>query len=269
MAKGVSESWDKLEDFERRSVHLEQWTRNVYVSGRGPAVIVIHEVPGITPEVARFARWVRDAGFTVYMPSLLGSPGKPNDPGYVLQSGLRACIAREFTVLAEGKTSPIVDWLRSLARLAHREAGGRGVGAIGMCLTGNFALAMMVAGPTVAPVMCQPSLPVNHPGGLGLSPDDVAAIRTRLHRDDLTVRGYRFEGDKLCRAARFEALERAFGPRFVGEALPDSAAKPDTFMANPHSVVTTHLIDEAGSLTRKKVDEIIAFFQERLSPGAA
>jgi dienelactone hydrolase len=265
MAEGVSETWDQLRDFERRSLHLEQWTRDVFVSGAGPGVIIVHEVPGITPEVARFARMVRDAGFTVYMPSLLGQPGKPNGKGYVVQSALRACIAREFVMLADNKTSPIVDWLKALARMAHRECGGPGVGALGMCLTGNFALAMMVGSATVAPVMCQPSLPGNKPGGLGLSPDDVAAIRTRLQRDDLTVKGYRFEGDKLCTAARFQALEAAFGKRFEGEVLPDSAAKPGTLHDNPHSVVTTHLVDEQGSITRQKVDEIIGFFRTRLA----
>lgn len=264
MAKGVSATWDKLEDFERRSVHFDPWTREVLVSGQGRAVIVIHEIPGVTPEVARFARMVRDAGFRVYLPSLLGEPGRPNGRAYMLQSSLRACVAREFAIWAAHKTSPIVDWLRALAGMAHRECGGPGVGALGMCLTGNFALAMMTAGDTVAPVMCQPSLPVNDPGGLGLSQNDAAEIRARLQRDDLTVRAYRFAGDKLCKAARFAALEQAFGARFEGEALPDAAAKPGTFMSNPHSVVTTHLMDEEGSLTRRKVDEIIDFFRQRL-----
>lgn len=265
MAAGVIESWDRLEDFERRKLRYESWTRNVYASGRGPGVIIIHEIPGITPEVARFARWVRDAGFKVFLPSLLGSPGKPNSAGYVAQSSLRACIAREFKLWSADETSPIVDWLKCLAKDVHKECGGQGVGALGMCLTGNFALAMMVEPSMRAPVLCQPSLPINNPSGLGIAPEDVAAARARLESEDLTVRAYRFEGDRLCKAARFEALSQAFGPRFQGEALPDSAMKADTFMKNPHSVVTTHLVDEAGSLTRKKVDEIIAFFRQRLA----
>jgi len=124
---------------------------------------------------------------------------------------------------------------------------------------------MMVGMATRAPVMCQPSLPVLNPSGLALAPEDVIAIRERLERENLTVRGYRFEGDRLCRDVRFEALQRAFGSRFEGQALPDTAAKPGTFMPNPHSVVTTHLVDDQGALTRKKVDEIIAFFRQRLA----
>jgi dienelactone hydrolase len=264
MARGVSEIWDGLGDFERRSLRFHEEERDVFVSGSGPGVIIIHEIPGITPEVARFARWVRDAGFRVYLPSLLGRPGQPNGAGYALLSMARACIAREFTLLSEGRTSPIVAWLTALAKTAKAECGGAGVGALGMCFSGNFSVAMMLEPETVAPVMCQPSLPVNAPGGLGLSPEDAAAVKARLEREDLTIRAYRFAGDPLCRAARFETLSRTFGPRFEGVTLPDSAAKPDTFLKSPHSVVTTHLVDEQGSPTRRAVEEIIAFFRARL-----
>lgn len=265
MAAGVSTQKDPLKDFTRRRVDARGMTRDVFVSGTGPGVIIIHEVPGITPEVARFARWVRDAGFTVFLPSLLGSPGKPNGPGYQLRSAMRACIAREFRLWAADEASPVVDWLKDLAKAVHAECGARGVGALGMCLTGNFAISMMVESAVRAPVLCQPSLPLGKPGGVHASPADLKTVRARLEREDLTVRGYRFDGDKLCGAARFAAMAETLGPRFEGEVLPDSAAKPGTFMSNPHSVVTTHLIDEAGSVTRAKVDEIIAFFRQRLT----
>jgi dienelactone hydrolase len=266
MAKGVIETWDELEDFTPRYVTFDGLKRRVFVAGQGPAVIIVHEIPGITPEVARFARWVRDAGFTVYLPSLFGKPGKPNSKGYTNASIFRVlCIAREFKILNSGdEHSPVVDWLKQLAAVAHSECGGKGVGALGMCLTGNFALSMMVEPAVLAPVLCQPSVPVNNPAGIHASPEDVRVVKARLEEEDLTLRAYRFAGDKYCKAARFEALSAALGPRFEGEVLPDSAAKPETFNTNPHSVVTTHLINEAGSLTRQKVDEIIAFFKLRL-----
>lgn len=264
MAKGVSETWDKLEDFRRSDVVFNDTTRLVFDAGTGPGVIIIHEIPGITPEVARFARWVRDAGFHVYLPSLFGQPGEPNSQGYINASILRICIAREFHVWAANHHSPIVDWLKLLAREVHEECGGRGVGALGMCITGNFAMSMMVEPAVRAPVLCEPSVPPNNQRGIHASPADIALVRDRLEREDLTVRAYRFEGDPVCKAARFEAYAKALGPRFEGEALPDSAAKADTFRKHPHSVVTTHLIDEQGSLTRQKVDEIIAFFKSKL-----
>lgn len=267
MAAGVIETWDKLEDFTPRYVKFNGLRRRVFVAGQGPAVIIIHEVPGITPEVARFARWVREAGFTVYLPSLFGKPGKPNSKGYTNASVFRVlCIAREFKILnSADEHSPIVDWLKQLAAVAHGECGGKGVGALGMCLTGNFALSMMVEPAVLAPVLCQPSVPVNNPAGIHASPEDVRVVKARMEQEDLTLRAYRFAGDKHCKAARFEALSAALGPRFEGTVLPDSAAKPDTFNKNPHSVVTTHLINEQGSLTRAKVDEIIAFFKFRLT----
>ncbi|NJS15359.1 MAG: long-chain fatty acid--CoA ligase, partial [Sphingopyxis sp.] len=40
-------------------------TKRVFVSGQGPAVIVMAEMPGIYPHVARFARWVRGAADTI------------------------------------------------------------------------------------------------------------------------------------------------------------------------------------------------------------
>ncbi len=264
MAKGVITEWDRLVDFERREIAIGEKVRAVFVAGSGPGVILVHEVPGITPEVARFARWVRDAGFRVYLPSLLGEPGKPNSPAYAMQSALRACISREFALFGANKSSPIVDGLRALARQVHAECGGRGVGALGMCLTGNFAITMMLEPAVLAPVLCQPSLPVTDKAGAGASPGELAAVRARLEDEDLTMRAYRFAGDPMCAAARFETLAKALGPRFIGETLPDNAAKPNTILAHPHSVVTTHLIDEAGSLTRGKVDEITSFFRARL-----
>jgi dienelactone hydrolase len=263
---------DPLKDFTRRPVTYGAWTRELLVSGDGPGVIIVHEVPGITPEVARFARFVRDAGFAVYLPSLLGEPGKPLSGGYLAKSALRACIAREFKVLAANESSPIVDWLRALARDVHATHGGPGVGALGMCLTGNFALSMMIEPSVVAPVLCQPSLPIvalgGAPAGLHASAEDVAIVRARMERENLTLRGYRFEGDTMCRGEKFAALTKTFGPRFEGRVLPDSAAKKGTPVPTPHSVVTTHLVDEAGSPTRAAVDEVIAFFQARLASAA-
>src|SRR5882724_9937037 len=100
-------------------------------------------------------------------------------------------------------------------------------GAIGMCFTGNFALTMMLEPSMLAPVLSQPSLPLNNPAGIEVAPDEVKAVRERLERDDLTVMAYRFEGDKFCMAQRFAAYSGALGDRFIGRVLPDSAANPD------------------------------------------
>ncbi len=251
---------DPLEDFQARELTLDGQTKRVHLAGTGPAVIVMTEMPGISPHVARFSRWVRDAGFTVYMPSLFGRDGVVASTEEGVQVVQRACVSAEFRAFANKKgpnqASPVTLWLRALARLAHAECGGAGVGAIGMCFTGNFALTMMLEPAMLAPVLAQPSLPFDDPAGLEIGPDDLDTVRERLQREDLSVLAYRFEGDRYCRAERFAAYAAALGERFVARILPDSAASQtgvspffEKVVACPHSVVTAHLIDEAGQPT--------------------
>jgi dienelactone hydrolase len=257
---------DPLEDFEARELTLLGKTRTVFVSGTGPAVIVMAEMPGIYPHVSRFARWVREAGFTVWMPQLFGAPGRAISIPRGVGTMLRACVSREFRAFAANESSPVIDWLRALAAHAHPLCGGRGVGAIGMCFTGNFALSMMLEPAMLAPVLSQPSLPMFQAGGMHIAPDELAAVKARLEREDLTVLAYRFAGDPFCRAERFAAYQQALGDRFVGRVLPDAAANREGIGARmkPHSVVTAHLIDSKGEPTREALDEILGFFGQRL-----
>lgn len=271
---------DALDDFVHHRMRLEGVERAVYVAGVGPAVIVLHEMPGIGAHLLRFARWVRDAGFTVYVPSLFGVDG--TDPSAEAGRDVfrRACVSAEFRALGAGATSPISAWLRALARRAHDECGGKGVGAVGMCFTGNFALSMMLEPSMLAPVVSQPSLPFDVPSGLEIAPHDLAVIRARLEQEDLSVLAYRFDGDRYCTAARFDSYANALGKRFVGRVLPDDAARlegaPPFFAEHvnfPHSVLTVHFTDDAGSPTRAARDEVLAFLASRLGdavqPGVA
>jgi dienelactone hydrolase len=262
---------DPLDDFDPGVVAFDGITKLVHVAGNGPGVIVMTEMPGISPHVARFARWVRDAGFTVYMPSLFGRDGAVPDVEEGTAVLQRACMSAEFRAFAANQSSPVTKWLRSLARLAHEQCGGPGVGAIGMCFTGNFALTMMLEPSMLAPVLSQPSLPLDDPAGLEIAPEELAAVRGRLERENLTVMAYRFKGDRHCKAQRFAAYSEALGERFVARILPDSAASRDTtpffehVVASPHSVVTAHLIDGAGQPTIAARDEILSFFADRLA----
>ena len=158
-------------------------TYPTYRRGSGPGVIVIHEVPNITPLVTKFANEVVERGFTVVMPSLFGTPGKPPSNAVALGAIVKVCIAKEFTALALNQTSPIIAWLRALARNLHQDVGGPGVGAVGMCFSGGFALGMMVDDIMVAPVLSQPSMPFPfgkaRAADLNLSPDDAATVAER------------------------------------------------------------------------------------------
>jgi dienelactone hydrolase len=241
--------------------------RNVYRMGAGPAVIVIHEIPGITPLVAAFARRVSDRGMTAVLPDLLGTPGRPVTIPYALASLARACVSKEFTLLALNKTSPIVDYLRELAAYEHRSCGGPGVGAVGMCLTGGFALAMSVEPCVIAPVMSQPSLPfptnVEHRRALGLSDADMAEVQRRT-QEDLCVMGLRFSGDKKSPAERFTRFHEMLGDKFIGVEIDSSPGNPWGYRRSAHSVLTEDYSDEAGSPTRRALEDVLQFQASRL-----
>jgi dienelactone hydrolase len=259
-----------LEGFDSFSFGSGGASRTVYTRGRGPGVVVMHEIPGITPEVARFARIVADDGFRVYLPHLFGTPGKPLSTGYALGQIARACISREFSVLARRESSPITDWLRSLCRHAHDECGGPGVGAIGMCLTGNFALALMVDESVMAPVLSQPSLPFpltrSRRAAIHVSDADLEVVRKRA-RQGCGVLGLRFTGDPMVPAERFDTLRRELGPGFEAVEIDSKPGNPHGLPRAAHSVVTTELVDEAGHPTRQALERVLALFRERLRPG--
>ena len=242
-------------------------TRPVYRTGSGPAVIVIHEIPGLTPLVAEFGRRVAARGMTAVMPSLLGTPGRPPSGAYMAESMARVCISREFAVLAKGRTSPMTRWLRSLAVKEHARCGGPGVGVVGMCLTGGFALAMMVDDTVVAPVLSQPSLPMAVlPGAksdLGIDDDDLAEVRRRADTGTC-VMGLRFTGDKISPPERFDRLRRELGDNFIGVEIDSSPGNQWGYRKDAHSVLTEDYSDEEGSPTREALEQVLGFFAERL-----
>jgi dienelactone hydrolase len=227
-------------------------TRDTYRKGTGPVVIVVHEIPGITPAVERFADDVVQAGFTVVMPDLVGTAGQEVSGKYIASSMAKVCISREFTTMALGHTSPIISWLRALARSLHKEIGGKGVGAIGMCFSGGFALGMMVDDIMVAPVLSQPSLPFSigkkRGADLNLSPDDAVVIAQRAAQG-CQVLGLRFDQDKLV-GDRFTSLRELLGDAFIAIELPSSSKKD-------HSVLTEQR-DEAS------VQKVLEFLTQKL-----
>ena len=238
---------------------LDTWTRGehtadgvshpTYRKGNGPGVVVIHEIPGLTPAVIGFGEEVVAAGFTVVMPHLFGSTETPISLGYTLKSIGRVCVSAEFTKLATRVTSPVAGWLRSLARELHGELGGPGVGALGMCFTGGFALAMMVDDSVAAPVVAQPSAPFavgkKRAADLNLSPADLETVRARA-AGGCEVLGLRYRKDPAV-GDRFDRLTREIGDRFIRVE----------FEGKGHSTLTEHRQQEG-------VDRVLAFFTEKL-----
>jgi len=258
---------DSLDDFERSEFTAEGTTRTVYRTGSGPAVIVISEIPGITPNVARFARMVAGIGCTAVMPSLFGTDGRDPSVPYALKSLVHGCVSREFVVLALDRTSPVTSWLRVLARSEHERCGGPGVGAVGMCLTGGFALAMMVDDTVVAPVLSQPSLPfplgATRRRALGISDADVDRVVERVAAG-VCVLGLRFSGDRTSPPERFATLRELLGDGFVGVELDSSPGNPHGHRKAAHSVLTEDLDDRPGTPTREALDQVLDHFRTRL-----
>ncbi len=238
--------WDQS-SFTHEGVTHSTWRR-----GSGPVVIVVHEIPGVTPNVIEFAERVVNEGFTVVMPLLVGEVGRSPSGAYIAQSMAKVCISREFTTMAMHKTSPIISWLRALARQLHAEVGGIGVGAVGMCFSGGFALGMMVDDIVVAPVLSQPSLPFAIGGSraadLNLSESDQARVVERA-QTGCQVLGLRYTGDKLV-GTRFATLHKLLGDAFIAVEFA-STNKQD------HSVLTEQIQPKA-------VERVLQFFNDKL-----
>lgn len=258
---------DPLAGWKRATFSVEGRAHDVYRAGSGPAVVVIHEVPDLHPGVIAFGRRLVDAGYTVYLPSLFGRAGAPVTNLALARAAVEVCVSREFAILGN-RTSRVVTWLRALAAAAHAQCGGPGVGAVGMCFTGGFALAMAVEPAVLAPVLSQPSLPAPITRGkraaLGIDRADLDAIRQRTREDGLCALGLRFSGDVACSAARFDTLRRELGDAFTGIEIDSSPGNPHRIAKGAHSVLTVDLVDEPGHPTRDALDEVMAFLAERL-----
>ncbi|MFJ7158680.1 dienelactone hydrolase family protein [Streptomyces sp. NPDC101118] len=269
-----------LKGFAREEFTHDGTTREVLRHGSGPAVIVMAEIPGITPKVLAFAERVAALGCTAVLPVLFGRPGRDPHPdahgrlagfAYAASSIASVCVSREFTVLATGRSSPAVAWLRALAAHEHGRCGGPGVGAVGMCFTGGFALAMATDDRLLAPVLSQPSLPVpwtrRQACGIDISAEEMAVVRDRCERDGLRVLGLRFRGDRFVPGDRFAYLRRELGEGFVAVELDPRHANPEGVLP-PHSVLTEHLVDRPGEPTRAALDQVLDHLRSRLLPGA-
>jgi dienelactone hydrolase len=229
--------------------------------------MVISEIPGITPEVARLARRIADAGFTIDMPNIIGVPNRPKTLLSTAVTATQACINGEFAMWSRNRSSPIIATLRVLAQELHRDAGGRGVVALGMCLTGNFGLALMIEPAMMGAVLSQPSLPAwpsdSARAALGVSNEELRGAKERI-QNGARILGLRFTHDRLCRAARFETLRNTFGSAFEGIEIDSAPGNEHKIPSRAHSVLTNDLVDHDGHPTKAALDRVFAFLREQL-----
>ncbi len=268
-----------LSSYERVSFTQGAGIADVYRKGDGPAVVITAELPGITPMVLGFADRIVDLGCTAVVPDLFGEPGRDPESGarvadtaYAVRTFAGACVSRRFTALATGRSSPVVESLRALAAAEHERCGGPGVGVVGMCFTGGFALAMAVDDRVLAPVLSQPSLPLpvtrSRRGAIDCSPAALDRVADRCAHEGLTVLGLRFRDDPFVPAERFSMLRDRLGDAFVAVEIDQADGHPDSPQPRHHSVLTGDLVDEPGQPTREGLDRVLDLLRTRLLPSA-
>ena len=244
------------------------FTYDVYRKGSGPGVVLIPEMPGLHPGVWELGNHLAGAGFTVAAPSLFGTPGAGIGPGAALVLA-RACVAKEFAAFATNKKRPITDFIRALARDLNAQTPGRGVGVIGMCFTGGFALAAAVDDAVLAPVLSQPSLPIGvSPASRrdpGVSEDELAVVQRRAENDGLCALGLRFSEDQMAPRERFRTLKDRLGDAFEVIEINSAPGNPDGLNRFAHSVLTDQVVYKPDHPTFQARERVVEFLTERLT----
>lgn len=231
-------------------------SHDVYSCGSGAPVVLIQELPGIGGETLTLADKLIDAGYEVVMPHLLGPLGKTSFVGNLARV---MCMRREFTLMATDASSPIADWLRLLCREVRDSRGVDGVGVIGMCLTGNFAITLIGDESVLAAVASQPAMPFFRQGALHMSPQEIASSRKALETIG-PMYVLRFENDPLSTIEKSECIHRTFNDDGC------ERIKEIVLPGRGHSVLTLDFVDEAGHPTYEALQNILHYFSEKLSP---
>ncbi|GFG74945.1 dienelactone hydrolase family protein [Mycobacterium botniense] len=245
------------------------YTHDVYRKGEGPGVILIPEIPGIHPGVLALGNHLVDHGFTVALPSLFGIPGRPVTAGYALATMTRACVAREFAAFATNRQRPVSVFLRALARDLNAATPGKGVGVIGQCFTGGFALAAAVDDSVLAPVLSQPSLPIPltpaQRRNAGVSDPELNAVADRAAAEGLCALGLRFSEDRLSPRERFQTLKERLGDAFEVIEINSGPGNEHGFSRMAHSVLTEELREIDGHPAYEARKRVVEFLTQRLA----
>lgn len=245
-------------------------THEVYEKGSGPGVVLLPEIPGITPMVLGLAEHLVGQGFTVAVPSLFGTPSRGLSPGYAAGTVARLCVSAEFRAFAVDAHRPVADYLRALAADLAGRCPGPGVGVIGMCFSGGFALATAVDGHVLASVLSQPATPfpvsASRRRDPSVSADELDTVVGRTTADGLCVLGLRFSEDRAVPRDRFATLRARLGDAFEVIELDSSPGNPGGFGKNAHSVLTMELREEPGHPALAAREQVVRFLRERLAP---
>ena len=182
---------------------------------------------------------------------------------------LRACVAKEFAAFATNADRPVAHYLRALARDLNEQTPGKGVGVIGQCFTGGFALAAAVDESVLAPVMSQPSLPMpltpKQRRDPGLSEAELKIVERRAADEGLCALGLRFSEDALSPGARFKTLKDRLGDAFEVIEINSKRGNEHGIGRMAHAVLTLEVREVDGHPAYEARKRVVEFLTERLT----
>ncbi|MCB1179148.1 MAG: dienelactone hydrolase family protein [Leptospiraceae bacterium] len=255
-----------MNDFLEFEFSHKNISHKVFKKGNGPGIIIIHELPGMVKECVNFARNLEKEGFTVYLPLLFGEPNKELDVIDTIKLFRKVCISKEFDLFSNNKTSPVVEFLKGLCKFAKEETSSKGVGAIGMCLTGGFVIPMVVESSLLAPVLSQPSLPLNplFRNEIGCSKEDYETACSRIKKEKIKVLGFKFSEDILSHNDKFKKLETDLMNNFEGDIIDSSLGNSHKIPFYAHAVFTKDFVEQKDHPTYNAYLKLISYFKEKL-----
>jgi hypothetical protein len=257
---------------------------DVYRGGdSGPTVLLLHEMPSFGYRTVKLADHIRDKGFRIVMPILVGgirdeATGRvgskvalAGDAAAFVVNTVRICVSWEFVALLQRRTSPITTWLLALARAEAAKHDQTQVGVIGMCFSGGFALATAIDPVVGVAVASQPAVPFaagvlrRIPGqaaDLGLSDSDRQRLLDRAGTPGFCVRALRFERDRIAPAERVAWIKEHLAPDERWDSIPSQKT-------SVHSVLSDATDVARDPSTKTDIDQalasVIATLRERLT----
>jgi dienelactone hydrolase len=259
-----------LDGFAQFHFTAGEFGHTVYYGGNrlDPPLLLMPELAGFSPGMLQFAERLRQARFQVYVPWLFGPFGQRTP----LRNAIRLCISREFANLRAGVSAPVTTWLRALAAHISQHNGGGRVGAIGMCLTGAFAIPLVIDPKVVAAVAAQPSVPFGVRRGqwmhqLNVSDSDIAKARDRLTSGGARILALRNRADGICPREKLERFQHEFPVGLDVREYGDTDSR-NSLGERPHATFTKEyrIAPDAADdhPSRRAFADLISFFERYL-----
>jgi dienelactone hydrolase len=249
----------------------------VYYAGKpgDPMLLLLQEIAGFSPGLLLFAERLTNAGFRVSIPWIFGPFGRRAP----VRNAIRLCVSREFANLREGVSAPIATWMRALAAHLSSSNGGARIGAIGMCLTGAFAIPLVIDPSIAAAVAAQPSVPLSflhlafgtrarwRMRALNVADATIAEARKRLNAGAARMMAVRCRADRICPREKIERLMQEFPVGLEVREYEEPDAR-NRVGERPHATFTKEYRIEpdapADHHSRQAFADLVAFFDRYL-----